>query len=90
MEQDTRILLNAVSVGSSFFGDQWTLITDSQDVNATLDHLGTAIKDNAESAGYRGLYVLAEDGDIVAVYGFVGNVAYTYKTAYRLFPATLD
>lgn len=89
-EHDTinQDLPSCVNVGSdgSFFDERWTLESNSQDVDATLDYLASDVKQACADEGIGALFILASDGDIDAIYGIVGSVAYTHKTAYRLFP----
>lgn len=58
----------------------YSLATDSQDVEAIWDHFGNdpTVKD------FDGFFIDVKDGDYVDVLGFPGNVPYLYKSLYRI------
>lgn len=60
----------------------YELVTDSQNVEETLKHIGKTR--TAKKHGIEGLFVLVGDGDYESVYGFIGTVPYLTKTLVRL------
>ena len=58
--------------------DDLFLVMDSQDVEAIKGHLGSLPFD------YDGFFVQIADGDYTEVWGFEGNIPYSWKTAERL------
>lgn len=58
------------------------LITDSQDVNEVLLHIGKTR--TCKKHGIEGLYVKQHEGDYTDVYGFKGTVPYLYKSLVKL------
>lgn len=70
------------------FDHEWTLETNSQEVAATANHLSDRARQIMQEEDIHGLYVLLDSSgaDYAAIYGFTGTVAYTWKTAIRLYP----
>ena len=82
-------LPESATIGSGIFNTNawdWYLITDTQDVQCTLENVGTHAIRYARTEGLTGLYVLIGNAEYTAVYGFSGCVPWTYKTAYRIYP----
>ena len=60
--------------------DNFSLVTDSQDVKATLSYIGKRPRNCCDS-----LFVEIEDGEYKTVYGFDGIVPYLSKTVKLLY-----
>uniref|UniRef100_D0VWQ2 Hypothetical protein TTMA177 n=2 Tax=root TaxID=1 RepID=D0VWQ2_9ZZZZ len=59
------------------FGDDYTLIQDSQEVKAILEYIGSEEEPHA-------LFVKVGDGDYEEVWGIDSFVPYNFLEAYRL------
>lgn len=61
-------------------GQHLQLVSDSQDVQAIRDHLGS------DAGNYDAFFVAIKDGDYTEVWGMVGIIPYNSKLVSRLIP----
>jgi hypothetical protein len=79
------------TIGSGIFdGDNWVLVTDSQDVVSVLESVGSHAVRHARAEALTGLYVLVGNAEYDAVYGFHGCIPWIYRTAYRIYPSVFQ
>lgn len=62
----------------------WSLITDSQDIEAMLEFVSKDARKIFKDRGCAGLFAREVNGDIPYVYAFSGSVPFIHKELYRL------
>jgi len=64
--------------------DDLILVTDSQEVQAVLDHIRYPPNGDEDPMDFSGLFVSIQDGDYLEIFAYLGSIPYLFENIWKI------